>query len=234
MFNHPHHQAVAKILKSFDSDLLQKAECYFAGGTAIVLMLDEYRESIDIDFLCASNEGYRLLRNIVNEQGLGALLKLPVKHLREVRADRYGIRTVLEMDNKAIKVELVSEARININGHYDAQLGVPVLSKEDMYAEKLLVNADRGLDKSTMSKDIIDLAMLIKNWGDIPETALTKVDAAYGKHVLDVFKKSLHLISDKSYLESCLQKMHMDKQLSEIIPDVLETQIEIIGNLLKY
>lgn len=228
MFNRPHHQAVAKVLKAFDSDLLQKAECYFAGGTAIVLMLAEYRESIDIDFLCASNDGYRLLRNTVNEQGLGALLKFPVNHLREVRADRYGIRTVLEMDNKAIKVELVSEARIDINGYYNVQLGVPVLSKEDMYAEKLLVNADRGMDKSTMSKDIIDLAMLINSWGDIPEAALQKVNIAYGQHVFNAFKKSLILINDKIYLKNCLQKMHMDNQLSESIPKILDSQLKII------
>ena len=115
MFNRPHHQRIAKVLKAFNCDLLQEAECYFAGGTAIVLSLNEYRESLDIDFLCASNQGYRLLRNTVTSE-LNTLLNTPVKHLREVRADRYGIRTVLEVANIAIRVEVVSEARISIHG----------------------------------------------------------------------------------------------------------------------
>lgn len=39
-----------KILQALNSDLLLQAKCYFAGGTAIVLSLAEYRESIDVIF----------------------------------------------------------------------------------------------------------------------------------------------------------------------------------------
>ncbi len=92
------HRRIAKILHALNSNLLQEAECYFAGGTAIALSLGEYRESVDIDFLCASNDGYRLLRNSVTEDGLGALLVEPLKLRRDVQADRYGIRTFIEID----------------------------------------------------------------------------------------------------------------------------------------
>lgn len=61
MFSRPHHQAILKALGELDTDLLVRAECWFGGGTAIVLMLDEYRESVDIDFLCSSQAGYRLM-----------------------------------------------------------------------------------------------------------------------------------------------------------------------------
>jgi predicted nucleotidyltransferase component of viral defense system len=224
MFNRPHHQRIAKVLETFNCALLQEAECYFAGGTAIVLSLNEYRESVDIDFLCASNQGYRLLRNTVTSD-LNTLLNTPVKHLREVRADRYGIRTVLEMDGIAIRVELVSEARITINGQVNPAFGVPTLSQEDMFAEKLLANADRGLDKSTMSRDIIDLAMMVAGWGDIPTPALAKVFGAYGEHAFTAVHKSLVLIQDAAYLKSCLEKMHMEQNLAEKIPNILATQI---------
>lgn len=224
MFNRPHHQRIVKILKAFNSELLQKAECYFAGGTAIVLSLGEYRESVDIDFLCASNEGYRLLRNTVSERDLGALLNEPVKYLREVRADRYGVRTLLEIDGTPIRVELVSEARIPITGRYSSTLGVPILSQIDMYAEKLLANADRGLDKSTMSRDIIDLSMMINTWGEIPQGAWIKAYSAYGEHVVEAFSKSVALIQNKSHLLACLQKMHMDENLVETIPVILKQQ----------
>lgn len=179
MFERPHHQRIEKILHAFNCDLLSQTRCYFGGGTAIVLSLAEYRESLAIDFLCASNEGYRLLRNTISQDSLGALLKAPIQHLREVRADRYGIRTVLEVDGTPVKVGIVREARIEIQGCPHPVFHVPTLSHEDMQAEKLLANADRGLDKPTMNRDIIDLAMMIDHRGAIPDAAWTKVKMAW-------------------------------------------------------
>jgi len=221
MFDRPHHQRIEKVLHAFNCDLLGQTECYFGGGTAIVLSLAEYRESLGIDFLCASNEGYRLLRNTISPGSLGALLKEPIQHLREVRADRYGIRTILEVDGTPIKVEIVSEARIAIQGSQHPVFRVPTLSLEDMYAEKLLANADRGLDKATMSRDIIDLAMMIDNWGEIPNSSWEKVKTAYGEHVVKAFRSSLEMVCNRDYLKLCLQKMHMDEGLVDRIPMVL-------------
>ena len=220
MFERAHHQRIAKLLQTFDSDLLQKAECFFGGGTAITLSLGEYRESVDIDFLCASNDGYRLLRNTVSND-LGSLLRTPVKHLREVRTDRDAIRTVLEVDGSPIKVELVRESRIPISGNFDSVFRVPTLSRVDMYAQKLLANADRGLDKSTLSRDIIDLSMMIDHWGEIPDPAWEKAHVAYGTHLIRAFHKSVELIRDTEYLASCLHKMHMNEGLIDRITAAL-------------
>ncbi|WP_158641762.1 hypothetical protein [Candidatus Glomeribacter gigasporarum] len=41
------------VTHAFNSELLQEAQCSFGGGAAIALSLDEYRESADVDFLCA-------------------------------------------------------------------------------------------------------------------------------------------------------------------------------------
>lgn len=75
MFERSHHQRIEKILHAFNCDLLSQTRCYFGGGTAIVLSLAEYRESLAIDFLCASNEGYRLLRNTISQTASGHCLK---------------------------------------------------------------------------------------------------------------------------------------------------------------
>lgn len=99
------------------------------------------------------DDGYRLLRNTVSND-LGRLLTAPVTHLRQVRTERDKIFTVLQMDGIPVKVELVREGRIAIGGEVDLALNVPVLSRSDMYTQKLLANADRGLDKSVMSRDI--------------------------------------------------------------------------------
>ncbi|MDR0779102.1 MAG: nucleotidyl transferase AbiEii/AbiGii toxin family protein [Pseudomonadales bacterium] len=221
MFDRAHHQRIAKVLHAFNSDVLSQTQCYFGGGTAITLLLAEYRESRDVDFLCASKEGYRLLRNIISPNGFGSLLKEPLKFCREVRADMYGIRTVVEVDGEAIKVEIVSEGRIALAGSLDPVLGVPTLSREDMYAEKLLANADRGLDKAQTSRDIIDLAMMIGHWGAIPDRAWDKARQAYGEHVVKAFGDSVKLIGDRDYLKHCLRAMHMEEGLLDRIPMIL-------------
>jgi hypothetical protein len=225
MFKRRHHQCIARLLQAFDSDLLLKTQCFFAGGTAITLSLGEYRESVDIDFLCASREGYRLLRNTVTQE-LGSLLRHPIKQLRDVRADRYGIRTVLEMDETAIKVEIVNEGRITIQGAFDPALRVPLLCREDMFAEKLLANADRGMDISTMSRDIIDLAMMIAHWGDIPALSWEKAYDAYGDHVIQAFRTSAAQLDDQGYLISCMRKMQMDETLARKIQVTLSKALE--------
>lgn len=62
LFRRRHHNVILHVLRCLNGDFLREAECYFVGGTAMVLELGEYRESVDIDFLCASEEGYRKLR----------------------------------------------------------------------------------------------------------------------------------------------------------------------------
>lgn len=223
MFERPHHQRIAHILRAMDPDLLARAKCYFGGGTAIVLLLDEYRQSLDIDFLCSDKDGYRLLRNAIAPPTLGTVLRAPLKHVRDVRTQRDKISTFLEVDETPVRVEFVLEARIGITGAMDPALAVPVLSREDMYAEKLLANADRALDRSQMSRDLIDLAMMINAWGPIPSAALEKAEAAYGQVIYDYFDRGLALLRDDRYRTECLSAMAMDSSLSDSIVATLET-----------
>ena len=45
-----------------------------------------------------------------------------------------------------VKFEVVREDRIDLQGEAGMRFGVPMLSRADLYAEKLLANADRYLD----------------------------------------------------------------------------------------
>ena len=67
MFNRPNHQNIVRFLEKLDAELLEQAGCFFGGGTAIVLATNEYRESVDVDFLCASEDGYRQIRELVSD-----------------------------------------------------------------------------------------------------------------------------------------------------------------------
>lgn len=224
MFKRPHHQRVLQILHALDSDLLARANCYFGGGTAIVLALGEYRESVDIDFLCADRDGYRLLRNAITPPTLGAILTTPIQRRRDVRTDRDKISTYLEIDNAPVKVEFVLEGRIGLDGTMDPNLRVPVLSRDDMYAEKLLANTDRGLDRATMSRDLIDLAMMIRAWGPIPEAAWLKGEQAYGSAVHDYFGRCVSMLGDREYLTRCLQTMDMKAELANDIIEAINSE----------
>ncbi len=208
MFNRPHHQRIAGLLKLMNADFLRETKCFFGGGTAIALLLGEYRESVDIDFLCSDHEGYRKLRTSVFDHGLNDLFTKKVDILREVRADRDGIRTFLVVDGKPIKFEIVREGRIEIEGKEMPGIPVTCLSKIDLFAEKLLANADRFADKSVMSRDAIDLLIMEKHWGQIPHQAWTKATGAYGDSVHGALKKAKdHLRDNPQYLTDCISKM---------------------------
>jgi hypothetical protein len=221
MFKRPHHQVIAKLLQSFDSDFLQQAECYFGGGTAISLQLGEYRESVDIDFLCSSEAGFRLLRGAVNSD-LGPVLKSPVVQAREPKSNQYKILTCLELDGARVKVEFVREGNTKLSGSFNAELGVPTLSRTDLWAQKLMANADRVLDTSTVSRDIIDLAMMLKAWGPLPADAFDKAFRPYGAQLTRGFHKAVGKISDPAWLSSCMRSMGMDLTLQRSIVEALD------------
>lgn len=225
MFKRERHQAIVELLHLFNSDILTQAKCYFGGGTAISLALNEYRESVDIDFLCSDSDGYRFLRNITTDN-IDELFTGPVKYLRDVRKDQYKIYTIIESNNIPIKLEIVREARTEITGEYNSKFRVPTLSQEDLFTQKLLANADRGLDRATMSRDIIDLAMMITYWGGIPEKSWQKAEQAYGNQVAHYYAKSISLIHDKAHLSECIKKMAIDSYLEQEIPSILRSSLQ--------
>lgn len=219
IFRRPHHQAILKALHWLDEDLLLTADCFFAGGTAIVLELDEYRESVDIDFLCASQDGYRILREAVWGRGISGLMKpnAPLKPIRDMKADQYGIRCFIEIEGTRIKFEIVREGRIALLGAMSDRYMVPLLCRQDMYAEKLLANADRFADRAVFNRDMIDLSMMIAGWGNIPEDSWTKAFNAYGETVYSAYDKALAMIRDESWLRQCMQALQMTPGLTDTI-----------------
>ena len=163
----PEHRRIARVLRLLKSDLLTSADCFFGGGTAIVMKHGEYRVSLDVEFLCSSREGYRTLRQAVTAKGCEGIFERPVKQIRDFRCDQYGLRTAIEFDGQPIKLEIVREGRLDVTGAYDPALGYPLLSLEDQFAEKLLANSDRGKDSSAGYRDALDLGMLILAMGTV-------------------------------------------------------------------
>lgn len=210
-FKRPRHKIVQKALALLQPKFLERSHCYFGGGTRIVLALGEYRESEDIDFLCSSRGGYRALRSTVTSASLGKIASPVTKLAREVMADRYGIRTFLEVDGRKIKFEIVNEGRIDVSGSIDADLSVPVLDEHSCFAEKFLANADRWADESVLSRDVIDLAFMVESWGsDAAAQGYALACAAYGDLTADCAKRAARkLLDGKTYLKRCVESLRV-------------------------
>ncbi|MFT3818616.1 MAG: nucleotidyl transferase AbiEii/AbiGii toxin family protein [Rubrivivax sp.] len=211
MYSRPHHQRIQQVLQSLDAARLLKHQCLFGGGTAIVLAHGEYRESVDIDFIVSSVDGYRGLRGLVNAGGIHALMTRPLPLRREVRIDQYGIRCALDIDGMPIKLEIVFEGRVALADPLPEQRidGVWTLTREDQAATKLMANSDRWADDAVWSRDLIDLAMLA-DAGRIDPAGVAKAVRAYGDSVLSDLKKArTQLLERDDRLATCMARLQM-------------------------
>ena len=214
MFEREHHRRVASVLEALDADALLARRCLFGGGTALALRYGEYRESVDIDFLVSYREGYGRLRQALSgAEGINAITR-PGKLLaqtRDMRADQYGIRTMLRVEGVEIKFEIVLEARITLDppGAEDRLCGVALLTPLDAATSKLLAHSDRWRDDATMCRDLIDLAMMAPP-KKLLRQAIDKAKLAYGASIdTDLSKAIGHLREHPQRLDQCMQAMRI-------------------------
>jgi len=214
LFERPHHRRIATVLQALDADALLANACLFGGGTAMALRFGEYRESVDIDFLVSRVDGYRQLRQrLMGPDGLRAITR-PGEVLnpsREMRADQYGVRTLLQVEGADIKLEIVLEARIELEapGPDDRLCGVATLTPLDMATSKLLANSDRWRDDAVLSRDLIDLAMMAPP-KKLLRRAIDKARAAYGDSVVADLAKAIENLRERPHrLDQCMKAMAM-------------------------
>ncbi len=218
MFEREHHRRVASVLQALDARLLHAHRCLFGGGTALALRYGEYRESVDIDFLVSHREGYGALRQLLSgTAGMQAICRADIdlapvfSQTREVRADQYGIRTMLRVADVEIKFEIVLEARITLDapGADDLLCGVATLTPLDAAASKLLANSDRWRDDAVLSRDLIDLAMMQPGKALLRQ-AIIKAQGAYGASIEADLHKAIHTLRERPHrLDHCMQAMRM-------------------------
>ena len=208
----PHHRTIAALLRSLDAQFLLEARCFFGGGTCLALMLDEFRESRDVDFLCADRAGFRALRETVSEGSLGRIMRKAWPLAREVRADRDAIRTFVAADDLRIKLEIIREGRIDLSGALDRRFGVPTIDLDCLVAEMLLANADRGLDDSTQSRDLVDLAFLAARHGrKRMRPGLELAETAYGSAIRRGLQQALNgLAARRGRLSACARALGVE------------------------
>lgn len=216
MFRREQHRDVVSLLASFDESTLSQCRFFFGGGTRIVLDLAEYRESRDIDFLCSDAEGYAELRFQASTRGYAAIFKTAGRRdfnlPREMRIDQYGIRFPVEFGVSLIRVELIREARIALDpGIRPDWSSVDCLSLADCYAEKILANSDRWADRQILSRDLIDLSILRKRIGPVPERSWEKTERAYRSAAREDLLKAISAFTgDAAHQQRCFQGLQME------------------------
>jgi Nucleotidyl transferase AbiEii toxin, Type IV TA system len=132
--------------------------------------------------------------------------------VREIRADHYGIRTMLKVDDAEIKLEIVLEGRVTFDepAADDRICGVATLTPLDMATSKLLAHSDRWRDDAMLSRDLIDLAMMA------PPKKLLK------QAIADLRQRPQRL-------DHCMQRMRM----TTIPTAVLWARIKALGSVLS-
>ena len=230
MFERPHHQRIAQVLQALDGERLRQHHCWFGGGTAMALRFGEYRESVDLDFLVSDLGGYRAVRQLLTQPGglqhLACTAKPPWSQLREVRADQYGIRTLLQMAGHPIKFEIVLEARIALSlpGRDDHVCGIQTLTPVDMAASKLLANSDRWADDGVFSRDVIDLAMMKPN-RPLFRTALQMAETAYGGAIQRDLTQAISKLKFRTgWLDRCMSAMGMHLPKAQVWQQIRRLQ----------
>ena len=133
MYKVKHHQIIESALKNFNADFFCGNKIYFGGGTRIALEIDEYRESIDIDFLCPDRASYRAVREQVNNVSLGKLVHKEFVYAREIRADRDAVRTLIKHEDTIIKLEFVSFPEYKLIADKEQLFPIPYISKESCF-----------------------------------------------------------------------------------------------------
>ncbi len=215
MFERPWHRDVLRILGAMDAERLTQNGFLFGGGTRFVLELQEYRESLDIDFLCSDPSGYGELRALARSRGYPSLFTASedagLSFPREMRTDQYGIRFPVACNGVTIKVELIREGRIHLgSGTRPGWSPVDCLSISDCFAIKLLANSDRWPDRQVLTRDLIDLAALRQAFGPVPEEAWSKAEEAYKSAVVNDLRKALALFTgDLEFQRRCLEGLRI-------------------------
>jgi len=233
MFERASHRRIGRILEALDAELLEQGHCWFGGGTAIALSHGEYRESVDIDFLVSDAAGYRALRQqCTGRDGMRAIFRAgtTIDSVGDVRADQYGIRTWLGIDDTQLKLEIVREARVSLDRPEPADriCGIATLTRLDLATSKLLANSDRWADDAVHSRDLTDRAMLRLDRKTL-RAALDKARGAYGPSIERDLAKAVDALRRRpGRLDECMRALRMldvPPGITPVAPAVLWKQI---------
>lgn len=228
-FSIKHHQVIESALKNFNADFFCENNIFFGGGTRIALELNEFRTSVDIDFLCPNKESYKAVRSEVTNVSLGRLVLQQFEYPREISFSRDAVRTFILVDECRVKLEFVCFDNYKLTAVFDDQFPVPYIDRVSCFYTKLLANADRCL--SYPYKDIFDILAMCDKWGGVPAVAFEMAEEHYGAAVKRNLISSLDDILSKTdfyinHAKSLTMSEHYAQRLVHVVaPELLRALI---------
>jgi len=155
-----HKNTLLRILKDIYTDNSLGPLLGFKGGTAACFFYGLDRFSVDLDFdLLGKNKEQEVFEKIE---------KLASKYgqIKEKINKSHTLLIVLSYSEEAQNIKIEINKR-NFNSHYEIRnhLGISmlVMSKEDMFAHKLVAMLERG---KIANRDVFDVHFFLKsNWG---------------------------------------------------------------------
>ena len=152
--------AALLILDNLNSDIFTLSNLLWGGGSLLSTEADNYRLSLDIDFIANEND-YDLFYEWMLDHNPQDLFNPKSKiSTGNVRRDRIGIRFPVVSEDTTIKFEIIAEERFTLDIPKATPNQIPKLTKDDRIVSKLFANRDRWIDPSSYCRDLIDLAVL--------------------------------------------------------------------------
>lgn len=160
MLDYPKHKNILlQILKDIFSDTSLSPYLGFKGGTAALMFYGMDRNSVDIDFdlldESKEKEVFEKIQKIAADYG----------KIVDSRVKRFNLITIISYDLKSQNIKIEVNRR-NFGSKYELKtlLGISmlVMTKEDMFANKLMAMRDRI---GRTSRDVYDVYFFSKkNW----------------------------------------------------------------------
>jgi len=223
MFRREHHQRIASALGLIKIENLVQCGCLFGGGTALVLQLGEYRESVDIDFLCGSIHDYGRIRRGIFDEGNTFLFREGTKLSRELIQGRSEMRASINLGDgsRPLKFEILTEGYLNGLLPSETEVcDVPCLNPQDSMATKLMANADRGLDSAYHFRDVIDLLVASRTFGPIREETLQRIRVGYNTTAEKSLMKTVTLLQEQpALLETAFEVLAVDSTTAAYVSE---------------
>lgn len=205
-FKIPRHNIIwAVISDMLDKKMLRDHGILFAGGTLCSMRYGEYRESVDLDFLCADKNSFNSFRANFSDVGKFIYARNP-----KITKDRVQL-WITTTDDRPLKVDFFYEERLQPTAS-DFH-GVEALDHASLMGCKLMAYCDRGMDLSERGKDFIDLiAIDLQAPAETFENAWELAWNAYGTWLTNQLPK----IIEKSDASVSAERLIPDGHLRQI------------------
>jgi len=144
-----HNQIWVLFETALNRPFLEAHQMLFAGGTLASMRYGEYRESLDLDFLCSDKRAFNDFRANFREAG-------DLKYARDSRITKDRVQSWIDIgEDTPLKADFFYEERMTPTP--DRFNGVLCLDPASMMGCKLMACSDRGVETGSEGKDATDI-----------------------------------------------------------------------------